>query len=67
LWKDRPAWFLIAENDRMIPVKTQRFEAERMKATVRALAVDHSPMLTAPQTVADLIAEAARTVSSARP
>jgi pimeloyl-ACP methyl ester carboxylesterase len=60
LWKDRPAWFLIAESDRMIPAKTQRFEAERMKATVHLQTVDHAPMLTAPQTVADVIAEAVR-------
>jgi pimeloyl-ACP methyl ester carboxylesterase len=58
LWKERPTWFLVAENDRMIPAKTQRFEAERMKAIVRAHSVDHSPMLTSPQTVADVIAEA---------
>jgi pimeloyl-ACP methyl ester carboxylesterase len=67
LWKDRPAWFLVAENDRMIPAKTQHFEAERMKATVRAHAVDHSPMLTSPQTVADVIAEAVRATFPARP
>jgi pimeloyl-ACP methyl ester carboxylesterase len=25
LWKDRPSWFLVAENDRMIPARTQIF------------------------------------------
>jgi pimeloyl-ACP methyl ester carboxylesterase len=60
LWKDRPSWFLVAENDRMIPARTQRFEAERMKAIIRAKAVDHSPMLTSPQSVADVINEAVR-------
>src|SRR6516165_269628 len=30
LWKDRPAWFLVAEQDRMIAHETQRFMAERM-------------------------------------
>lgn len=58
LWKDRPAWFLVAENDRMIPAKTQRFEAGRMKATVRSQAVDHSPMLTSPPGVIEVITEA---------
>lgn len=61
LWKDKPVWFLIAENDRMIPAKTQHFEANRMKAIVRAHAVDHSPMLTAPGTVVDVLLEAIRT------
>lgn len=60
LWKDRPSWFLVAENDRMIPAKTQHFEADRMKAIVRAHAVDHSPMLTAPRTVIEVILEAVR-------
>jgi len=60
LWKDRPVWFLIAENDRMIPAKTQHFQAERMRATVRAHAVDHSPMLTAPNLVVDVLVEAIR-------
>ncbi len=33
LWIDRPSWFLVAEQDRMIPPDTQRFMAARMKAT----------------------------------
>ena len=60
LWKDKPVWFLIAQNDRMIPAKTQHFQAARMGATVRAHAVDHSPMLTAPNVVVDVIVEAIR-------
>jgi pimeloyl-ACP methyl ester carboxylesterase len=63
LWKDKPVWFLIAENDRMIPAKTQHFQAGRMKATVRIHAVDHSPMLTAPDAVVDVLLEAIRTAS----
>jgi len=58
LWKDRPSWFLVAANDRMIPAKTQHFEASRMKATVRAQAVDHSPMLTSPEGVVEVISDA---------
>jgi pimeloyl-ACP methyl ester carboxylesterase len=58
-WKSKPSWFLIAEEDRMINPKTQRFMAERMKATMRSVAVDHTPLLTAPEKVVDIIAEAA--------
>jgi pimeloyl-ACP methyl ester carboxylesterase len=58
LWKDRPSWFLVAENDRMIPAKMQYFEASRMRATVRAQAVDHSPMITAPEGLVEVIREA---------
>jgi pimeloyl-ACP methyl ester carboxylesterase len=60
LWKERPSWFLVAENDRMIPAKTQHFQAGRMRATVRTHAVDHLPMLTAPRTVIEVILEAVR-------
>jgi pimeloyl-ACP methyl ester carboxylesterase len=60
LWKDRPSWFLVAENDRMIPAKTQHFEAARMKATIRAEAVDHLPMITSPKLVVEVITEAVK-------
>jgi pimeloyl-ACP methyl ester carboxylesterase len=62
LWKDKPVWFLIAANDRMISTKTQHFQAGRMGATIRVHAVDHSPMLTAPGTVVDVLLEAIRTI-----
>ena len=58
LWKDRPAWFLVAEDDRMIIQANQRFMAERMKARLRAHAVDHLPIVTAPAFVVDIIHEA---------
>jgi pimeloyl-ACP methyl ester carboxylesterase len=64
LWKDKPVWFLIAEKDRMIPAKTQHFQAERMKATARVRTVDHSPMLTAPGVVVDVLLEAIRTTGN---
>lgn len=58
LWRDRPSWFLVAEEDRMIAPATQRFMAQRMKAHVRSHAVDHTPIITAPGVVADIIFEA---------
>ncbi|MFF1913491.1 alpha/beta fold hydrolase [Streptomyces sp. NPDC058239] len=65
-WKDRPSWFLVAEEDRMIPPDTQRFMARRMKARVRTAPVDHLPMLTAPGAVVDIVMEAVREVGSER-
>jgi pimeloyl-ACP methyl ester carboxylesterase len=58
LWKDVPSWFLVAEEDRMIVAETQRFMAGRMKAKVRAHAVDHTPSVTSPNAVVDVIREA---------
>jgi pimeloyl-ACP methyl ester carboxylesterase len=58
LWKDRPTWFLITEQDRMIVPDTQRFMAERMHARVRSRLVDHTPIVTAPGLVVDVIRQA---------
>ena len=60
LWRDRPAWFLVAEADRMIAAETQRFMAARMKAHTRRQPLDHTPMVTAPDAVVEIIVEAAR-------
>jgi len=63
-WRSKPSWYLIAEEDRMINPKTQQFMAKRMGATTRSLAVDHTPLLSAPLKVVDIIKEASWTVSS---
>ncbi|MFG1807504.1 alpha/beta fold hydrolase [Streptomyces sp. NPDC049040] len=65
-WKDAPSWFLVAEEDRMIPAENQRFMAERMKARVRTAPADHVPMLTAPSAVVGIVMEAVREVESGR-
>jgi pimeloyl-ACP methyl ester carboxylesterase len=62
LWKDRPAWFLVAEQDRMIVPETQRFMAGRMQARVRPHPVDHTPIVTAPAVVLEVLGEAIATV-----
>jgi len=61
-WKQKPSWFLIAEKDRMISPKNQRFMAQRIRARVYSLDVDHTPLLSAPELVAQVIAEAADAV-----
>jgi len=60
LWKVRPSWFLVAEQDRMIVPETQRFMAARMQARVRSLPVDHTPLVTAPGAVVDITLDAVR-------
>jgi pimeloyl-ACP methyl ester carboxylesterase len=64
LWRDRPSWFLLAEDDHMIVPATQRFMAERMKAEIRSQAVDHTPSVTAPHVVVDIILETTRAVAT---
>jgi pimeloyl-ACP methyl ester carboxylesterase len=64
LWKDIPSWFLVAEHDRMIVPELQRFMAQRMKAKTRAYAVDHTPSVTAPSAVVDMIRDAIRAATN---
>jgi hypothetical protein len=58
LWKDWPSWFLVAEEDRMILRETQLFMAERMKAHIRTIPADHTPIVSSPGAVVDIIHEA---------
>jgi pimeloyl-ACP methyl ester carboxylesterase len=65
LWKSKPSWYVVAEEDRMINPATQRFMADRMGATVRSHRVDHTPMYSAPAVVVEVILEAGRKTLSA--
>jgi pimeloyl-ACP methyl ester carboxylesterase len=58
-WREKPSWFLIAEKDRMVSPETQRFMAERMKSKCVSLPVDHTPLASKPDAVAELITAAA--------
>lgn len=65
LWRSKPSWFLIAEEDRMISPKTARFMADRMHAKAHSAPVDHTPMYSAPEVVIDMILEAAHSTLAA--
>jgi len=64
LWKEVPSWFLVGEADRMIVPETQRYLAQRMQAKIKVHAVDHTPSVTAPTAVADIIRDAIRSVTA---
>jgi pimeloyl-ACP methyl ester carboxylesterase len=63
LWMDVPSRYLLAEQDRMIVPRTQRFMAERMKARISAHPVDHTPSVTAPDAVVKLLTDAVREIN----
>ena len=67
LWKDRPTWYLVAEQDRMIVAENQRFMAERMRARMRSHPADHAPLVTAPSAVLDVLREAIEVVQAGSP
>jgi pimeloyl-ACP methyl ester carboxylesterase len=58
-WKSKPSWYLLAEEDRMIPQETQQFMANRMGSTIHSHKVDHTPMYAAPDLVVETILAAA--------
>jgi pimeloyl-ACP methyl ester carboxylesterase len=59
-WKSLPSWFVVAANDEAIPPDAERQFALRMGATTVEVTAGHLAMVTHPDTVVDLIEEAAR-------
>jgi len=61
LWKHVPSWFLIGEEDRIIPAALQHFMAERAHAhrTVEIPGASHAAPVAHPNATAHLILEAA--------
>jgi pimeloyl-ACP methyl ester carboxylesterase len=59
-WKDKPSWFLVAQDDRVIPHDAQRGMAARARASVRAVPGSHAVFIANPQPVVALIEEAAK-------
>ena len=59
-WKNKPSWYLIATEDRMIPPPAQQQMSARAGSTVvEAPGASHSVYVSQPQAVADIIKEAA--------
>ncbi|WP_030904258.1 alpha/beta fold hydrolase [Streptomyces sp. NRRL F-5126] len=65
-WRTRPAWYVLAERDRMIAPAAQRFMAGRMHAAVRSGDTDHAPLVTAAKLVSDVIVEAVHEIGAGR-
>ena len=58
-WRDKPSWYLVATDDRMIPPPAQRAMAERAGSTVTEVAGSHSIYVSQPKAVVSLIKQAA--------
>ncbi len=59
-WKQHPTWFVVSENDRIIPPDAERMFAQRMNATTISLNSSHASLVSHPDEVAQLILDAAR-------
>lgn len=58
-WESKRSWYLVTQNDNMIPPDGQRAMAGRIGATTRVLPGSHAVYIANPQAVAALIEEAA--------
>ena len=61
LWKELPSWFLIGEEDRVIPPELQHYMAKRAAAhrVIEIPGASHASLVSHPQATAHLILEAA--------
>jgi pimeloyl-ACP methyl ester carboxylesterase len=61
LWREVPSWFVIGDDDRIIPAEVQRFMADRAGAqrTVEIAGASHALPVSRPQAAVDVILEAA--------
>ena len=64
-WRVKPSWYLVATEDRMIPPAAQRAMSQRAGSAVTEVQASHAVYVSRPDTVADLIAEAARATREA--
>lgn len=62
-WKNKPSWFLIPVDDKVIPPDAQRAMAGRAHATIREIPGSHAVFVAKPRAIADLIKKA----SAAKP
>ena len=58
-WQTKPSWYLVAQDDCMIPPPAQRAMAQRAGSTVVEVPGSHAVYVSQPRAVADLIAKAA--------
>jgi pimeloyl-ACP methyl ester carboxylesterase len=61
-WKVKPAWYIVAGNDRMIAPQLEQSMAQQMKAKTTIIASSHVPMLSHAGVVADIIVQAAQSL-----
>ena len=61
-WKSFPAWYLLSEDDQMIPPEAQRFMAQRAGAAITSIKASHVPMVSHPDAVTKIIETAAQSI-----
>jgi pimeloyl-ACP methyl ester carboxylesterase len=62
-WRSLPSWYLVTENDQMVPPAVQHLFAQRMGANIASVAGSHASMVSHPDEVTAFIAQAAQAAS----
>ncbi|RZJ06177.1 MAG: alpha/beta hydrolase [Brevundimonas sp.] len=63
-WRTRPSWFIVATEDAAISPPMLNQQAEKIGATKVEIRASHVPMVSQPRAVAEVIDQAARSVSA---
>ena len=58
-WRSKPSWYAVSTEDRTINPDLQRFMAKRMGAKTIEVKASHVSLISQPETIANLILEAA--------
>ncbi len=64
-WKSLPSWFLITQQDQVVPPEAQRAMAQRAGSTIREISSSHVSMISHPHVVTELIQTAAQKLVTA--
>jgi pimeloyl-ACP methyl ester carboxylesterase len=62
-WENKPSWYLVATDDRMIPPPAQRSMSKRAGSSVVEVKGSHAVYVSQPEAVADLIKKAAKSLA----
>ncbi len=62
-WESKPSWYLVTTDDRMIPPPAQRSMSQRAGSSVVEIKGSHAVYVSQPEAVADLIKQAAKSLS----
>lgn len=62
-WKNKPSWYLVAKDDKMIPPAAQRAMSLRAGSTVVEVPGSHSVYMSQAKSTADIIAKAAKAIA----
>ena len=61
-WKSKPSWYIVGTQDQTVHPDLERAMAKRMNATTYELESSHTPMLSQPERVLEVIRAAAKAV-----